>query len=774
MTPLTLTTDFSALAHMRPALDVAADGRVWVAWLVHDGGAERVVARCRDGDKLGEVHAVSTVSGAEGAPSVACLSDGCVWVVWCAWRDGRCTALGRRYSGAGWGEEVCLSSADEQPLQAVAAALPASAALAVWSALDDHSLRLRSALWHNGSWSSAENLAPTEPDAFSGFRRGENGSRPCVCEAADGSVWCVWDQYAGACYTVWASQWSGRWSAAERLTSGPDWEFCPNIAVANDGTPFAAWLHLTDVQNAEGVIDQWATVRCARRQPDGWQPCGDDEHGTCADLAHGLLPKGAVWGYPGRRRQPLLLPDEAKGMWLVWERKEEHDQPTTQSVGVLCGRHFDGSAWSEPVELRRGYYWYVLPSRPVGREVPFAGVLCSGPDRLALVLDALELRPPSEYPPLRTETWTGWQGVQLVCNEPRPVERPRIRAAGQEYGLYWGDPHCHSTLSGDAEGEPDELLRYARDKAGLDFVALTDNDFYEAPLLEGDWHLYQTLAAHLEDEGFAILPGYEWSYRTPRDRPDRAPDVPDHRSVLYPDFGRGVLRYTDEPGADTERLAAFVTAQGGILHAHHGKWYLTQSECERNAEACSAWQVYIEEYDTIAQALAAGRRIGLIGGSDSHRRNPGLCGALTGVWATGPTRREIFEGLRARRCYATDGCRIQLDLRIDGAPMGSEIQSARWPEISVSAAALADRVGGAELPRPIVCVEVLRNGVPLRVERPNGATCSFAFTDRTAPPGVSYYQAVVSLQGQRLKLPSNVAPAEGFRAWSSPVWVRRI
>ena len=48
-------------------------------------------------------------------------------------------------------------------------------------------------------------------------------------------------------------------------------------------------------------------------------------------------------------------------------------------------------------------------------------------------------------------------------------------------------------------------------------------------------------------------------------------------------------------------------------------------------------------------------------------------GALTGVWAEALTREALFEALWARRCFATNGARVMLDVRVNGMPMGSEV-----------------------------------------------------------------------------------------------------
>ncbi len=80
--------------------------------------------------------------------------------------------------------------------------------------------------------------------------------------------------------------------------------------------------------------------------------------------------------------------------------------------------------------------------------------------------------------------------------------------------------------------------------------------------------------------------------------------------------------------------------------------------------------------------MRRGRRFGFVACSDSHgllfhhgigrKRDPFRCG-LTAVQAEDCTREAILRAIRERRCYATSGVPIFLDLRAGDAPMGSEL-----------------------------------------------------------------------------------------------------
>lgn len=92
--------------------------------------------------------------------------------------------------------------------------------------------------------------------------------------------------------------------------------------------------------------------------------------------------------------------------------------------------------------------------------------------------------------------------------------------------------------------------------------------------------------------------------------------------------------------------------------------------------------------------LKRGLRFGFTGSSDSHgllwhhgearKRDPYRTG-LTGVQARSLSRADIMEALVARRCYATSGAKILLDVTADGAPMGSALSDRAAADFRVHA-----------------------------------------------------------------------------------------
>lgn len=87
----------------------------------------------------------------------------------------------------------------------------------------------------------------------------------------------------------------------------------------------------------------------------------------------------------------------------------------------------------------------------------------------------------------------------------------------------------------------------------------------------------------------------------------------------------------------------------------------------------AGWGIYFLNPGRIHAALNAGYRKAFIGTSDSHSRNPGLGGGLTGVYAEDLTDEKILEAYRDRRLFATTGSRVSIEARLNGVCMGRDV-----------------------------------------------------------------------------------------------------
>lgn len=365
----------------------------------------------------------------------------------------------------------------------------------------------------------------------------------------------------------------------------------------------------------------------------------------------------------------------------------------------------DSAGFSPRVALSDGEWgsrgrWCAAASLPDGR------IATARRERRAITVDVLvgAAGDPPELTPADLD-WT--------TDEAEPSEATRIspgrsrRDPARVHGLhtFFGDIQQHSAHS-DGVGSADEAYVRARDRYGDDFVALTDHEsFLGKRTSPGEWEFLKTVADRHDAPGrFATLLAYEWT--------GKMYPGPGHKCVYLPDRDQPLVSRDDVP--EGRALVAQVRQMGGMASPHHIGW----TGCDEPGhdplgqptwEICSCHGCYEhadhplgmrgEHHDQLADVmLRKGHRFGFTASSDSHgllwhhgesrKRDPYRTG-LTAVQAPELTRDAVFAALQSRRCYATSGVKILLDLTVDGAPMGQAIQPARTAMIRAHAQGVA-------------------------------------------------------------------------------------
>ena len=339
-----------------------------------------------------------------------------------------------------------------------------------------------------------------------------------------------------------------------------------------------------------------------------------------------------------------------------------------------------------------------------------AGVEVAGALRVGVVEGTAEI-------PARLELGEGGRvELELTVDEPGLLRLeaegplPGLRAASNPLlvraegtPLYWADLHGHSGLS-DGTGTPEGFLRYARDVAGLDAVALTDHDHWGMrPLSQHPemWAEIEDRTREFHEPGrFVTLLGYEWTSW-----------VHGHRHVLYfADEGR-VLSSVDPAYESPRQLWSALEGEPALTVAHHSaggpiatNWDIPPDpELEPVTEVTSV-HGSSEAPDSpgpiygavpgnyVRDALDRGYRLGFVGSGDSHDGHPGLAhlesgvGGLAAILAEELSREGLRAALRARRVYATNGPRILLEVTLEGRPMGSLLEAGRRGKLRVRVA----------------------------------------------------------------------------------------
>ena len=308
-----------------------------------------------------------------------------------------------------------------------------------------------------------------------------------------------------------------------------------------------------------------------------------------------------------------------------------------------------------------------------------------------------------------------------------------------EHTLYWGD--SHTNIHSQHVDDLDVTVRYAREM--LDFwpiayypqetVQRPDyfngmpvEDWLPQPELDRQWKRICDIASENNVPGtFVAFPGYEW----------QGDGTWGDHNVFYLQDHQPILKCATiaELYAEIRRrdLRAFaIPHHTAYMPGIRSKnWSVQDDGLSPFAEiySCHGCSESDEEGiglrhnrhmgpgvsgGTIEDALAQGRRIGIICSNDSHNGFAGVHGfGLMGCYARDLSRESLWEAFAARRVYGVTGDRIALEFTANGAPMGAEIQAAG----SVRCQA---RVRGCDA---VDRIELLRNNRVIATHCHNGA-----------------------------------------------------
>lgn len=516
---------------------------------------------------------------------------------------------------------------------------------------------------------------------------------------------------------VWEAAATAAAPAIARAEGGTWVAFHHNLREDTGEPDLTKWIALRFVTDGGAVLEPTAPMRDRDRDREG------EEQGF---------------------ELPSLAPHAAGGVTILGRGSHR-----------FYAQHLDARGFGERTPLGEGT-WGCRGRRVAALELGPGELLLARRERPGIVVSMIS----------RTLEGAPALAPALVVHPARPHRdvppRPSCADPAAARGLrtLFGDIHQHSAHS-DGCGTADEPYLRARWVYGDDFAALSDHEsFLGKRVSPGEWKLLAATAdAHDDPGAFATLHAYEWT--------GRAHPGPGHK-VVYAARPHAIVSRDVEPTG--EGLASRLRGTGAIAVPHHVGWTGADEaahdpEIQPVWEICSCHGCYLTEGHPLGQrgdlrdqmierVLSRGRRFGFIACSDGHgllrhhgvarKRDPFRTG-LTAVLARERTREAIFEALRARRCYATSGVPIFLDVDADGAPMGAAVRASDAGRVQ-----LRVRAGAA---RPIAHLSVIGADGARAETMPEALEASLA-----CEVGAGWWYA-------------RVVTADGEMAWSSPVFV---
>ncbi len=277
----------------------------------------------------------------------------------------------------------------------------------------------------------------------------------------------------------------------------------------------------------------------------------------------------------------------------------------------------------------------------------------------------------------------------------------RCTAAGAET-LYFGDMHGQ-TRETVGTGLLDDYYRFARDKAAVAFTGWQGNDF---EVTDETWQEIRKKSKEYTEEGrFLAFLGYEWSGTTPQGGDHNVYFLGDNEE-FYPSSNWTATAVSNENNANPipELFDKFAGREDVLLLPHIGGRYANLDYLNPQFSPVIEIHSHHGTFEWFAfDAMKKRLKVGFIASSDDHTCRPGLSYALsghgksasgsfdvrsgfTGVYSHGFTKREIWDALKARRCFASTFDRLYLDTAAGGVLMGQEAEVSGAQELTVTAA----------------------------------------------------------------------------------------
>ncbi len=782
---LAVTDGIYSKDNYEPSLCALSNGRAcWMAWAAYERDGSRAFVRRFDGEDAGEVTPISPSKRMQTRPICVPMDTG-VRFVWFE-KEGQTYSIWSREHGGD-----AFTGCEEL------AVLPESAKPWELQALCDES----GTLWVTWAQSVKNNssievfgfLQGSEPVHFSLGNESRYNYRPRMVAWKAEGIYLIWDSYVDEAYDIYGCPVlpSGP-SEVVKISCDAAWENKSAICRDRDGALWAVWVRWQDVMYRQSTIQQKFSVRGARLEGDSWEPLlGADGGSDIAPLHYGLLtdfPRLPNLGHIGRRLFPILKGAEDGGVWLFYEVKADQDHHTLLSKGRMFAHRCVDGTWSGPYTVREGRVFYELPHNNSLSTGTF--LISRDFDSDELYLEKVDLS--ADFPVVpeekRSVNLEQWEEIRLPFKERRETDRASNELPGEtngKYQLFWADLHCHSAVSIEMEGEPDELGHFARDKAQIDALTVSDNDnFWDRfrrnqvrHLKDYEWDYVKGNALLLNEPGrFAMFPGYEMGTGGDNSKPG-AKWKHNHRSVMSDDdememdllnfkYIDAYMREERETHKEIQECIAWCREREylPLPHPHDGHWNLVDTDVEWGIDVCAAWMINMDLFDIYFKYLDAGHKFAFTGSGDSHHRNPGLSGAITGIWADRLDRASLLEAIKARRCFATAGQRILIEFTINDHMMGSSLVMEEDP-------VLKWRVVGEENQDYILRIH--RDGRLMHEDRFVGQTRGELEEYRLCQyrPGKHYYYLEVLSPDPIPQYPANVAHALGAKGWSTPIWI---
>lgn len=367
----------------------------------------------------------------------------------------------------------------------------------------------------------------------------------------------------------------------------------------------------------------------------------------------------------------------------------------------------------------------------------------------------------------------GRHELMLVLQDKSSQKNEKVKewsfyVGKQDINTYYGQIHSHTNLS-DGQGTVEEAYDYARNKAGVDFLAVTDHSNWldndtQASIADGsaseEWKLGHATANKKNDTGkFVAMYGYEmtWSASTGGYGHMNTYNTPGFETRN--DSSMTLSKYYEKLKTQKQSISMF-NHPGDLFGDFEGFAHYDEEIDELvtlievgNSDGAVGGNNYFRSYDKYIEALDKGWHLAPTNGQDNHKGKWGDANSTRTVVQTGElTRENIYQAMRDRSVYSTEDKNLEITYKINGNTMGSILDEVDTLDFDIT-------INDPDKSDKISKVEIIANGgksIKEFTKLPSDGSLQF-----TLPSDYSYYLV-------------KVTQADGEIAVTAPIWVGEI
>ncbi len=779
-----------------PSIVTDGSGRLWLFTLrrmTYPANSERISAFYFDGASWNETNPVTRNAGQYEAPAAACAKDGKPVVAWTE-KKGNDWIIHAAFSGKnGFGNPYTFPVKSGHSINPVLFAPDKNRTWIAWENLHDGKFTIYISKYENDHWADPLIIDKGENSCFD----------PALAEAKNGDLYLAYGLTNGFHQDIEMAiidTGSLRVKTFIPVATGGGFKNRVNI----NAKPALAF------DTGDNLWISYESNRNNSRMEDGDNYTGDR---CCSILSYQngkiVEPENSgKWLFTGRNdHKPTFIKDLQGHLFLAthcggnftdpywkyriswlnpesgWEKPFIFLQTDVKGLLIPPAMAFDtkGSFWLATC-LEKTFIDYP----PVKNE----GIKRSRLSELHVMRFAAPILSNHYKPPAFTATKVkeylpGEKDISGVSGHPR-IKRKKMTVNGETYTLLYGNLHEHSNSSlcwpAGTDGTLHDDYRFGMFSEGYDFVGMTD---HAGSTSEIHWrHNLRIADFYNESAEFIAIPAVEWTMQSDP-RYDEIEHGAGHYNIVFAsteDAGKFIRDkheiysvYTPETAIspqlwkllDEKQIRCVTIPHHPADKTHPMDWNVTDPkyvtvveifQCRGNNEypGCPRERNLSRHTPThhreayVDYALRKKKyKLGFIASGDHNSMGVGVAA----LWVKEVNRKGIVEALQNRRTFATTGDKMYIDLKVNGAMMGTVSTVNKVP-------ALNFRVTGQY---PLKKVEILRNSrVIHQFDMPEG-TPEFSqtyFDDRyKEEKDVLYYYVRATQQNNAI-------------AWSSPVWVK--